>query len=127
MQIAEAFESVVAEPVRRGRTDLAIYRLTQFLHDRTNGKFDRIFMRIAPRLKPKQKLPASVDLTTVQRDEAVSILRRDGYRILPFKLSDQDIAEIKSLAFSTAAFGNSLVKRCPVSPGNIPAVTPRLT
>jgi hypothetical protein len=127
MQIAEAFESFVAEPVRRGRPALAIYRLSQFLHDRTNGKFDRVFMKIAPRLKPKQILPASVDLTAAERDEVVSALRRDGYHILPFQLAEQDIAEIRSYAFSTPAFGNSLDKRHMVSPGNIPTGVTRFT
>jgi hypothetical protein len=127
MQIARAFESFVAEPVRRGRADLAIYRLSQLLHDRTNGKFDRVFMKVVPHLKPKLALPAVDDLTPGERDEVVSVLRRDGYRILPFRLTEQDIAEIKSFAFSTPAFGNSLDQRHSVSAGNIPAGIPRFT
>src|SRR5215471_9726861 len=108
MQIAEAFESFVAQPVRHRRPDLAIYRLSQLLHDRTNGKFDRAFMKIAPRLKPKQNLPVSADMTTAEGEEVASVLRRDGYRILPFKLAERDIEEIRSFAFSTPAYGNSL-------------------
>src|SRR5262245_48892658 len=121
MQIARAFESFVAEPVRRGRADLAIYRLSQLLHDRTNGKFDRVFMKVVPHLKPKLALPVVDNLTAGERDEVVSVLRRDGYRILPFRLAEQDITEIRSFAFSTPAFGNSLDQRHPVSAGNIPA------
>ena len=127
MQIAEAFESFVAQPVRHRRADLAIYRLSQLLHDRTNGKFDRAFMKIAPLLKPKQNLPASTDMTPAEREEVASGLRRDGYRILPFKVVERDIEEIRSFAFSTPAFGNSLEERCTVSPGKIPVGIPRFT
>jgi hypothetical protein len=125
MQIAEAFESFVAEPVRRGRADLAIYRLSQFLHDRTNGKFDSIFMKIARHLKPKQTLPTSVDLRSVERDEVVADLRRDGNRILPFKLAEQDIAEIKAFAFSTPAYDKNINDVIAVAPGAIPPGRPR--
>lgn len=127
MQIADAFESFVAEPVRRGRPDLALYRLSQLLHDRTNGKFDKLFMSVVPHLKPRQALPGSADLTPPERDAAVSDLRRDGYRILPFRLAERDIAEIRSFAFSTPAFGNSLQQRHAVSDRNIPAGIPRFT
>jgi hypothetical protein len=127
VQIAEAFESFVAEPVRRGRADLAIYRLSQLLHDRTNGKSDRVFMKVASRLKPKQTLPESANLSKAERDEVVAALRRDGYRVLPFRLAERDIAEIRSFAFSTPAFGNSLTQRQSVSPGQIPPEIPRFT
>ncbi len=127
MQVADAFETFVAEPVRRGRPDLALYRLSQLLHDRTNGKFDKLFMRVVPHLKPKQVLPVSAGLAPVERDAAVADLRRDGYRILPFRLAEQDIAEIRSFAFSTPAFGNSLRQRHAVSASDIPAGIPRFT
>jgi hypothetical protein len=127
MQIAQAFESFVAEPIRRGRADLAVYRLSQLLHDRTNGKFDRVFMKLVPHLKPKLPLPVSVDLPRAERDEVVSILRRDGYRILPFRLTEGDVAEIKSFAFSNPAFGNSLNQRHAISADSIPAGIPRFT
>ena len=127
MELAKAFESFVAEPVRHRRMDLAFYRLSQFLHDRTNGKFDGAFMKIAPHIRPMLALPAYSSMESSELEGVVTTLRQDGYRILPFALPSRDVEEIKSFAFSTAAYGKTLDDRIMVTSENVPAGIPRFT
>jgi hypothetical protein len=127
MELAKAFESFVAEPVRHGSIDLAFYRLSQLLHDRTNGKFDQFFMTIAPRLRPRVSLPAYSGMNSSELEDVVTRLRRDGYRILPFVLPSRDIEEIKSFAFSTPAFGKGPDIGVQVTPMAIPPGVPRFS
>ena len=97
----QALENFVGEPLRHRRFDLAWYRISQLLHDRTNGGYDAFYMRLARIFRPKVLLP---ELPPAQRDEikdVVDRLRRDGYMILPELLPAQDVEEIKNFAFST--------------------------
>ena len=43
----QALQNFVGEPLRHRRFDLAWYRLSQLLHDRTNGGYDAVYMRLA--------------------------------------------------------------------------------
>ena len=116
----QALENFVGEPLRHRRFDLAWYRISQLLHDRTNGGYDALYMRLARIFRPKVSLP---ELPQAQRDEikdVVDRLRRDGYMILPELLPAQDVEEIKNFAFSTPGFGNDLNKSVPISADNIP-------
>ena len=116
----QALENFVGEPLRHRRFDLAWYRISQLLHDRTNGGYDAFYMRLARIFRPKVLLP---ELPPAQRDEikdVVDRLRRDGYMILPELLPAQDVEEIKNFAFSTPGFGNDLNKSVPISADNIP-------
>jgi hypothetical protein len=116
----QALENFVGEPLRRRRFDLAWYRLSQLLHDRTNGGYDAVYMQLARVLRPKVRLP---DLPNSQTDEVcdvVSNLRRDGYMILPELLPARDVEEIKAFAFSTPGVGSDFNKKIPISSDNIP-------
>jgi hypothetical protein len=127
MEFAKAFESFVAEPIRHRRIDMALYRMSQLLHDRTNGKFDTAFMKIAPHIRPVLALPSHSDMNSPELESVVTTLRQDGYKILPFLLSTRDIEEIKSFAFSTPAYGNTLQDQVRVIPDNIVGGIPRFT
>ena len=77
----QALENFVGEPLRHRRFDLAWYRISQLLHERTNGAYDAFYMRLARIFRPKVSLP---ELSPAQRDEikdVVNRLRRDGYMI----------------------------------------------
>jgi len=118
--VIQALENFVGEPLRHRRFDLAWYRISQLLHERTNGAYDAFYMRLARIFRPKVSLP---ELSPTQRDEikdVVNRLRRDGYMILPELLPAQDVEEIKNFAFSTPGFGNDLNKSLSISADNIP-------
>ena len=53
----QALENFVGEPLRHRRFDLAWYRISQLLHDRTNGGYDAVYMRLARIFRPKVSLP----------------------------------------------------------------------
>ena len=127
MQLAKAFESFVVEPIRHRRAGLVLYRLSQLLHDRTNGRFDTAFMRVAPRLRPKLSLPRYSGIAQDEFDSTVAGLRDDGYKILPTALPQADISELAAFAFSNPAYGNRLGDTHSVTPDNVPGGIPRFT
>ena len=116
----QALENFIGEPLRHRSFDLAWYRLSQLLHDRTNGSYDAVYMRLARIFRPKVSLP---ELPQAQMDEikdVVAHLHRDGYLIFPKLLPAQDVEEIKNFAFSTPGMGRDLNERISISPDNIP-------
>ena len=116
----QALQAFVGEPLRHRSFNLAWYRLSQLLHDRTNGAYDAVYMRLARIFRPKVSLP---ELPQAQMDEikdVVAHLRRDGYLIFPKLLSAHDVEEIKNFAFATPGIGHDLNERISISPDNIP-------
>jgi hypothetical protein len=107
MNVSLALRTFVADPIRRGRPDIARYRIAQLLHDRTNGRFDRIYRRIAPILWPKIPLPTSL-LTVQEVADIAGHLKERGFLILPFSLSAEQVGEISNFAFSTPAYGRDM-------------------
>lgn len=115
-----AYENFIGEPLRRRRFGLALYRLSQLLHDRTNGIFDVLYMNFAKLLRPKVALPQSPQMSAEEIEKVVAQLRRDGYMILPKPLNSQDVAEISNFAFSSPALGSDLGKEIVISRDAIP-------
>ncbi len=122
-----ALQTFVGEPLRHRRIDLAWYRISQLLHERTNGAFDRGYMRLARLIRPKVPLPASNQVAPAEVSHVVERLRQDGYNILPKGLTDSDIADITSFAFRTPALAADVDKPITVSHDNIPTGQPRLS
>jgi hypothetical protein len=120
-----ALQNFVAEPLRHRRFDLAWYRMSQLLHDRTNGGFDAVYMNLAKKLRPKVPLPASSQMSGTEIAAVVEQLRREGYMILPLGLSIEEIEQISNFAFSTPAIGSDLGKAIPISRDDIPEGEPR--
>jgi len=110
----------VGEPLRHRRFDLAWYRISQLMHDRTNGGFDAVYMQLARLLRPKARLPKSAQMSEQQLADIDAHLQRDGYTILPLRLSADQIDALRSFAFSTPAHGADLTKEILISPDNIP-------
>lgn len=120
-----ALQTFVGEPLRYRRFDLAWYRISQLLHERTNGGFDALYMNAAKMLRPKVALPASPQMPAEEVAAVVEQLRREGYMILPIRLAAEDIDEISNFAFTTPAICSDLGKGIPISRDNIPKGEPR--
>jgi hypothetical protein len=116
----QALQNFVGEPLRLRRFDLAWYRLSQLLHDRTNGGYDAVYMQLARILRPKVRLPELPKSRSDEVRDVVGNLRRDGYMILPELLPARDVEEIKAFAFSTPGVGSDFNKRVSISSDNIP-------
>ncbi len=120
-------QNFVGEPIRHRRFDLAWFRISQLLHDRTNGAFDHGYMRLARVLRPPVPLPASAQLGPAEVSGVVERLRQDGYMILPTRLTAADIEAINDFAFSTPGFAADMSKSVSVTRGNFPKDEPRLS
>ncbi len=127
MNLANAFHSFIGDPVRHRRPDLALYRISQLLHDRTNGSYDLAYMRMARVIRPQVDLPTSALMSPAEIDTTVQHLRRDGYLIMPVGMTPQQVDEIKSFAFSTPAYGSDIDMPVTISPDNIPYGEARYT
>lgn len=116
MNLSSAFANFVADPIRYRSLGLAMYRISQLLHDRTNGSFDKIYLKAAELLMPKVKLPAPSYFSQAEIADVAADIERDGYKILPYRMTLEQIEEIKAFAFSTKAHGIDLNKMVDVSP-----------
>jgi hypothetical protein len=125
--MVSAVQNFIAEPIRHRRFDLAWYRLTQLLHERTNGAFDNAYMRLTPIIRPKVELPASKQLDPSEVSRVVERLRQDGYNILPKGLTAADIEAITNFAFTTPAFAGHMDKRVVLTRDGIPKGEPRFS
>jgi hypothetical protein len=122
-----AFQYFAGEPLRSGKPGLALFRISQMLHDRTNGKFDELYMSLAKLTRRKVVLPESPLLPVAEVADTVSKMHRDGYTILPYRLALADVEEISDFAFSKAAFGREFHVPIRVERGAIPEGQPRYT
>lgn len=113
-----AFQSFVAEPLRLRRLDLALYRASQLLHDRTNGRFDALYMMLARRLAPPNSAPAGYG--AMQVAETVGHLRENGYRIMSEPLAAAEVEELRRFAFSHQAIGDDMKTLYDIRPDAIP-------
>lgn len=120
-----AFQYFAVEPLRSGNPGLAWFRIAQFLHDRSNGVFDTVYMTCARALRRTVALPDSPVMSSTEIAKTVATLHRDGYMILPFKLAAADVAEISNFAFSTSAFGRSTDEKFEIKSDAIPEGQPR--
>jgi hypothetical protein len=125
--VMNALQTFVGDPIRHRRLDLAWYRISQLLHDRTNGTFDRGYMHLARLMRPRIPLPAPKLLDPREVARIVERLRQDGYNILSKGLTPDDISTIADFAFTTPALAGDLDKSIALSRDNIPTGQPRLS
>jgi len=118
--MAGAFETFVGEPLRHRRFDLALFRASQVLHERTNGGFDALYMSAAKALRRKVSLPPSPQMRSEEIAATVAQLNRDGYMILPERLPAADVETICNFAFSTRGFGSNLTQSISITRDDIP-------
>lgn len=110
----------VGEPIKYRKAGLAWLRMSQVLHERTNGAFDAAYMSAARLLRRKVALPSSARMSPSDVKTTVAQLRRDGYAPLPSGLTPEEIASIRRFAFSTPAYGVDINRPVEVSESNIP-------
>jgi len=122
-----AFQSFIGDPIRHRRFDLAWYRFSQLMHDRTNGAFDSAYMGLARMLRPKVGLPTPIGMAPRETATVIERLRQDGYMVLPFQLSGEQIAALTAFAYSTPAHAADISRNIAVSPGHVPPGVPRFS
>lgn len=110
----------IREPWQKKSPALAIFRVSQILHERTNGKFDRLYQKCANFLNPSKTLPAPTLLDWNTIKTTVSNLNKDGCYILPVKLTPEDLQEIREFAFSNPAYAKKLDEQIYIRPDAIP-------
>jgi hypothetical protein len=116
-----SLDHFIVEPWRRRSLATFFHRMTMVLHERTNGKFDLLYCRLASLLRPPQKLKPSSWLSESQIDETVAALKKDGCHVLPVKLPPEDIREVTDFVFSTPAYNKQIDEQIPIRRDSIPA------
>src|SRR5262245_45187715 len=119
--MTQPLQYFIGDPIKYRNSGLAWLRLSQVLHDRTNGAFDAAFMSAARLLRRKVELPPPSTMSAEDVRETVARLRRDGYAPLPVGLTSEDVAAIRSFAFSTPAFGIDINKEVKITEDRIPS------
>lgn len=114
------FNYLILEPLKRNVPDLAIFRLSQIMQSKTNGKFTLLCRKLFPYIRPKVQLPESTLLNENQVVETASLLRKDGYKVLDFSLSQDEIGNLLNFCFSTPAWATDINEKINISPDNIP-------
>ena len=113
-------KSFLFDPLKYRSLALAKFRLFQLLHVRTNGAFDRFYQRWSAWIRPSVVLPYSKRLGEVEIESVMQELRIEGCKILPFRLTADELFEIKTYAFSVPAYAVALSERILIDPANIP-------
>ena len=107
----DAIRHFVTEPLANKSPNLFLFRVAQILHERTRGHTDHLFIRILSKLRPQVALPPSAFIEAEEIERAVADLRARGWWLMPRRLDDKDIAEIRRFAFSTPAFATRFDER----------------
>jgi hypothetical protein len=102
--MVSAVNYFLKEPLKRRNLPLWKFRVSQLLHERTNGKFDALYTSWRRKVAPPAPLEAGTFLAAEEVEAVGAALKRDGCTILPKRLSDADIAEITAFAFRTKAY-----------------------
>lgn len=123
--LTEVFRQFVIDPVAKRSPALFLFRALQLVHERTGGRSDAPLRRIAALLRPKVPLPPSSRMDEASLVHAVREIERRGWYILPWRLSENDLAEIRRFAFSTDACANDVTQRVTIDETNPPSALGR--
>jgi hypothetical protein len=116
---------LIGDSIKHRNAGLGLFRLSQILHERTNGAYDVAFMKFAQITRSKVTLPASSSMTGKQLADVATDLRRDGVSVLPVQLTEADISGITDFAYSTPAHGGDLNTRFSINANEIPTTEAR--
>ena len=119
----EALDSIIFDPIRKRSPALGAQRLAAFLHDRSGGRLNGPVTRAIRHLRPKVTLPRSRFMD--DSNSAVSFLRQNGYAVLPWRLPQTFIDQIKQFAFSSPAYAISSYENVMLQENNLPHENPR--
>lgn len=114
------FSDFVIAPIRYRSAALAKFRWTQLLHERTNGGFDSLYQRWCAIVRPPRCLPLPRRMGGREILTVLQELRREGCNVLPFTLTEEELAELKQFAFSVPAYARDISERIVINPANIP-------
>jgi hypothetical protein len=117
---AEALRQFVIDPIVKRSPALFLLRALQLLHERSGGRSDAPLRRLAAILRPKVSLPGSARMDDRAVSEVVADLERRGWCILPWRLSAEDLMEIRAFAFSTEACADHPKVRIAIDEANPP-------
>jgi hypothetical protein len=107
----DAIRHFVIDPIAKRSPALFLFHAAQILHERSRGHADRPFLRVLSKLRPTVALPPSVFIEQDEIERAVSTLRARGWWLMPRRLDDRDIAEIRQFAFATPAHATRFDER----------------
>ncbi len=123
--ISKTFSYLVLEPIKQKRLSLILLRTSQLLHDKTHGRFDAWFRRLGKIMKPKISLPSSDLMNETALAASTATLKRRGWDILSYRLSENDVNELRKFAFSERAYANDPSEQIHITENNIPSDHPR--
>lgn len=110
----------IRDPWKKKSPNLAIWRISQLLHERTNGKFDKLYKTCANALNPAKKLPQPVWFDQNTITSTVDELNKTGCSVLPVKLGPEEIQEIRDFAFSNPSYAKHVGEQIYIQPDAIP-------
>lgn len=116
---------LVWEPFQNKSLALFTFRLCQFLHVRTNGRFDLLVRRWIKPLRLKVRFPPSQLFPGSDARKVAAALREDGCAILDDRLPAQIVEEITAFAFSTPAYATDPASTIAITADSIPVEHPR--
>jgi hypothetical protein len=118
--MAKAVDYFLLEPLRLKHMNLWKFRVSQLLHERTNGKFDALYMNWRRRTAPPAALSSGAFLDDAAVARTGADLKRDGCSILPRLLPEETIRQITEFAFSTPTYGRGAGESVMLDQRNIP-------
>lgn len=109
------------EPVLKMKSwNLARFRFSQIMHDRTNGYYSLCLFNIFKYLYPKVVLPVSSLLSNEQIKKSVIDLKEKGFKVLDFSLTKEEINSILDFAYTQPTYGQNESEATFFDPKNPP-------
>src|SRR5690348_15804266 len=118
--LSKLWRYLVLDPIEKRSLNLFCFRLTTFLHERTSGRTDRYFLQLMSLLRPARTMAPSRVCRATEMAATLTHLNERGWAIQPWRLSADEIAEIKRLAFSTPAYASDPRQSIAVQEAAIP-------
>jgi hypothetical protein len=115
---------LILEPMQYRHPALGWSRFWCMFDERTNGAFDEAYRRLARLWQRAVTLPQPPLMNEEIADIAAS-LRQDGFAMLPFQLSSDDILEVKRFMFATPAYGDDPHRNVRIHEDSIPTADGR--
>ncbi len=106
----------VTEPIRNGSFALFVLRALQLVHQRTGGAWDEALRRAMVWFRPPVALPESWLLSDAEIAAVVGKVRQQGWSILPKRLSQAEVEQLRAFAFSCPAYVGQCANRVSVDP-----------
>jgi hypothetical protein len=120
--LAGVVRQFVIEPAQKRSSALFFLQLMQLINDRASGRYDTLIQRALGTFKPKLSLPTPWLISEQSIAASVITLKARGWDILPYRLPEEDIAELRRFAFTTPAYAAVPSERIAITEDHIPLV-----